>query len=390
MNLTRAEARRYLTHLHFGMHVSAMTPEETVFWHVAKRGCIQYDPLDVVGRNADLVLQSRVRGYRPEHLQKALYGVRTLLDGFDKNLAIYPVSDFPFFARARREGSGWYFPPNEEVRRNCERVLREVESRGPLCSDDLPLGDKVDWPWGPTKLGRATLESLWMRGDLVLHHRNGARRYFDLIGRHVPREVLTAEDPNPLEEDYRAWQLLRRVGSVGLLWGGHSDALLGVAMKAAERQEALLRLLSEGKLTEVRVENVKKPLYLRTEDLPALEHAFSTEADGRMRVIAPLDNLIWDRQLIEALFSFQYRWEVYVPAPERKYGYYVLPVHYRDEFVARFEPAHFRGGTLRIARWWWERKPDRAMMAARRACLQDFCRYLGADGFEILEEFKNS
>jgi len=386
VRLTRAEARRFLSHLHFEQPVAARTPAGRVYEQVARRGCIQYDPLDVVGRNADLALQSRIPGYKPEHLSKALYGERTLVDGFDKNLAIYPVADFPYFARARREGSGWYHPKGDAIRACWDRVLREVASRGPLCSDDLPLNEKVDWPWGPTKLGRAALESLWLKGDLVLHHRSGARRYFDLMSRHVPREILAAPDPNPLDEDYHAWQLLRRVGSVGMLPGGPSDALLGASMKAAERQSALQRLLDEGKLREIAVEGLKKPLYLRAADLPILESARVSELDGRMRAIAPLDNLIWDRKLIEALYDFEYRWEVYVPAPQRRYGYYVLPVLYGDRFVARFEPLHFRGGKLKIARWWWEQRPDRTLKAARKACLAAFSKYLGADGFEILEE----
>lgn len=390
MKLTNAEARRYLSHLHFEQPTAARTKPGKVYEHVARRGCIQYDPLDVVGRNADLTLQSRIPGYRPEHLSKALYGERTLLDGFDKNLAIYPAADFPYFARMRREGSGWFHPASENVKESFEHVLREVESRGPLCSDDLPLHDKVDWPWGPTKIGRAALESLWLRGNLILHHRSGARRYFDLIERHLPEALRTAPDPNPLDEDYHAWQLKRRIGSVGFLQDGPSDALLCTNMKAAERQAAMKRLVDEGAVAEAEVEGLKKPIYLRTEDLPVLESSRGSKPDGRMRVLAPLDNFLWDRRLIEALYSFTYRWEVYVPAPQRKFGYYVLPVLHRDEFVARFEPLHFRGGALRIAHWWWERKPDRGMKAARNACLKEFCRYLGADGFEILEESLNS
>lgn len=390
MRLTRAEARRYLSHLHFELPTAARTKSGKVFEHVARRGCIQYDPLDVVGRNADLTLQSRIPGYKPEHLLKALYDERTLVDGFDKNLAIYPVSDFPYFARMRQEGSGWFHPKDETVRQHFERVLREVEARGPLCSDDLAMNDKVDWPWGPTKIGRAALESLWLRGDLILHHRSGARRYFDLIARHLPEKLREASDPNPSDEDYRAWQLKRRIGSVGFLQDGSSDALLGVSMKAGERQAALKRLLSEGKIVQAEVEGLKKPVYLRAEDLPVLESSRGSEPDGRMRILAPLDNLLWDRRLVEALYGFQYRWEVYVPAPQRKYGYYVLPVLHQDEFVARFEPLHFRGGALRIAHWWWERRPDRAMKAARSACLRQFCRYLGAEGYEILEESLNT
>ena len=389
MKLTRAEVRRFLSHLHFEQPLSAKTPSGMVFEHVARRGSIQYDPLDVVGRNADLTLQCRIPGYKPEHLQKALYQDRTLLDGFDKNLSIYPVRDFPCFSRARREGGSWYYPKDESVRSCYEHVLKEVEARGPLCSDDLPLNEKVPWPWGPTKMGRAALESLWLKGDLVLHHRSGARRYFDLSARHLPGEVLDAPDPNPSEEDYRAWQMLRRIGSVGLLPDGPSDALLGVNLKAGERQAAVSRLLSEGKILEAQVEELKKPVYLRAQDLPVLESALNSEPDERMRALAPLDNMIWDRRLIEALYGFQYRWEVYVPAPLRKYGYYVLPVYWRDEFVARFEPRHFRGGALTVERWWWERKPDRSMKAARSACLKNFCKYLGAEGFEILEESLN-
>jgi len=384
MNITRAEARRYLSHLHFELPMAAQTPPGRVREQVARRGSIQYDPLDVVGRNADLVLQSRIPGYRPEHLWEALYGERTLIDGFDKNLSIYPIEDFPYFARARREDA-WGLA--DDAIRNCfESVLTDIAARGPLCSDDLPFDEKVNWPWGPTKVARAALESLWMRGELVLHRRVGARRYYDLIHRHVPQHILSAPDPNERDEDYHAWQLLRRVGSVGLLFDGPSDALLGATMKAAERQRALRRLLLEGKLAALQIEDFPKPAYVRTADLPVLECAHASEPDGRMRVIAPLDNLIWDRKLIEALYGFQYRWEVYVPAPQRKYGYYVLPVYWRDQFVARFEPAHFRGGALKILRWWWEKAPDRGMKAARTACLKAFCRYLGADGFEILQE----
>lgn len=390
MRLTRAESKRYLSHLHFEQPTVARTKPGKVFEQVARRGCIQYDPLDVVGRNADLTLQSRIPGYRPEHLSKALYGERTLLDGFDKNLAIYPASDFPYFARMRREGIGWFHPESGDVRETFEHVLKEVETRGPLCSDDLTLAGKVDWPWGPTKIGRAALESLWLRGDLILHHRIGARRYFDRIERHLPEALRSAPDPNPNDEDYHAWQLKRRIGSVGFLPDGPSDALLCTGMKAAGRQAALQRLLSEGQVAEAEVEGLKKPVYLRTEDLHVLEASRGSEPDGRMRVLAPLDNFLWDRRLIEALYGFQYRWEVYVPAPQRKYGYYVLPVLHRDEFVARFEPLHFRGGTLRIAHWWWELRPNRALKAARGACLKEFCRYLGADGYEILEETLNT
>ncbi len=73
------------------------------------------------------------------------------------------------------------------------------------------------------------------------------------------------------------------------------------------------------------------------------------------RFLAPLDNLLWDRKMLEMLFGFSYRWEVYTPVAKRKFGYYVLPVLYNDRFVARFEAEPVReAGAFVVRNWWWE------------------------------------
>ena len=99
-------------------------------------------------------------------------------------------------------------------------------------------------------------------------------------------------------------------------------------------------------------------------------------------ILAPLDNLLWARELVEQLFGFGYTWEVYKPVAEREYGYYVLPVLYGDRFVARFEPARDkRNGALVIKGWWWEPgvTPSPEMHTRLQDCLERFLRYLGAE-----------
>lgn len=77
--------------------------------------------------------------------------------------------------------------------------------------------------------------------------------------------------------------------------------------------------------------------------------------DSYCRFIAPLDNIMWDRQMLEMLFGFTYRWEVYTPVAKRKYGYYVLPVLYNGQFIARFEAKPIREAREFIVKnWWWE------------------------------------
>lgn len=388
MKLTLDQARTYLALLHFADRRIAADadPLAQLCAHVRRLGCVQYDPLDVVGRNADLVLQSRVPGYKPEMLYKALYEDRTLFEGLDKNFAIYPAEDFPAFARTRVNLDQWH-RASDEVRALFPLVLAEIERRGPLCSDDLPAGEKVGWAWGPTRPARAALESLWLAGRLGMHHRKGTRHYFDLIERCLPAEILARPDPNPTDADYFRWQLKRRIRSVGLLSGGASDALLGAGMKAADRTQALDSLLERGEILPVEIAEAKLAGYIAAADEEVLERARREAAPPDMRVIAPLDNLMWDRRLIEVLFGFRYRWEVYVPKAQRRYGYYVLPVFCGNRFVARFEPEKFRGGALRIRTWWWERDAvPEALRPQLAACLDRFCAFLGAEGWEIGQE----
>jgi uncharacterized protein YcaQ len=101
-----------------------------------------------------------------------------------------------------------------------------------------------------------------------------------------------------------------------------------------------------------------------------------------------LDNLLWDRRLIKALFDFEYIWEVYKPVAERRYGYYVLPILYGDRFVARFEPGRDREtGALVIKNWWWEPGGGacQQLQTDLLCCFQRFLQYLGADSLQIAD-----
>ena len=381
MKLSREEACTLLLR-----HQSLLPPRgligaEGALAHIRQVGSIQFDPLNQVGFNPQLVLQARVKGYRPAMLESLLYRDRALVDGFDKCLCIYPVEDWPAFTRQRESDKQGYARRYETMGQAVEIVRQAVAERGALCSADFDPGEKVNWPWGPTNAARAALEYLYFCGELVIHHKEGARKYYDLTSRHIPPEILAASDPNIDLPAYRQWHVLRRVGAIGMLWNRGSDAWLGVrGLKGAEREGAFAALLREGSLLPVEVEGLKEPLYLRSSDRALLDME-PVDSRPEMAFIAPLDNMMWDRRLIEALFGFRYRWEVYVPEPQRQYGYYVLPVLYSGRFVARMEPKFDKKAkTLRLLHWWWEDgvRPNGAIKAAFRRCLKEFMAYLGA------------
>lgn len=351
-------------------------------------GSIQFDPINVVGRNPDLVLQSRVQDYRPEMLDQLLYQDFQLLDGWDKMASIFSVSDWPFFFRHKkhaRQSENPRRPPKELI----QNVLKEIEQRGPLSSLDLDNTEKADWYWGPTKIVRAALESLFAEGYIGVHHRVNNRRYFDLIERLIPPELLETPDPNQSDEQYHDWHILRRVRSMGLAYpnaGEHWYGILGV--KTPKRKQILSRLVERGDLIAVDIAEIPgKTYFMRRADLPMLEAATSLPPPGAA-VLAPLDNLLWNRKNNGWLFDFEYIWEVYKPKAQRQYGYYTLPVIYASSFVARFDPAFDKKKRhLTIQNWWWETgvRPDKNMEAALIACFQDFLAYLNVEKLSLGE-----
>ena len=141
----------------------------------------------------------------------------------------------------------------------------------------------------------------------------------------------------------------RRVGAVGLLWNRPSDAFLGMQLKAAQRNRAFGELEAAGRLVPVRVQGLDPALYALAQDLPLLEAVRAgRKFEPRTEFLAPLDAMLWDRKLIEALFGFAYRWEIYTPAEKRSYGHYVLPVLRGERFAGRIEAVRRGAGGARV------------------------------------------
>lgn len=347
--------------------------------YVRSVGCVQFDPVDVCGRSAEIALGSRVEGFTKQLLADALYQRRELIDFFDKNLCIMPIEDWPCFERVRAAHRAWE-RSHAEIEAVRGRVRELIGERGPLCSADLDMPQKVSWYWSDTRLARAALEHMYFTGELAVHHKRGGVKYYDLAERLIPREILTRPDPWPDEHDHLKWRALRRIGAVGLMWERASDAWLCMeGFKAAERARTFAELLAEGRLIQLEVEDMRWPLYMRAEDAPLMEMCLAgAQEDMRVELLAPLDCMLWDRRLIAALFDFEYKWEIYTPAAQRRYGYYVLPLLCGERFIGRAELTCDRGRAALVVRHiWYEegRAPGAEEGRALRECIERFARF---------------
>lgn len=335
---------------------------------VDRLGSLQFDPLEVAGRNHDLVLLARVAGYRREMTDRLLYEDRVLYETYNKMLSLVPTAELPWhrltWDRNHEAHRGGAFDEHAPL---VEELLTRIRETGPMSSTDLEPRASIEWYWRPTNPVRAILEALAEAGILSIARREGNRRIYDLVERLFPAELLAQRPP---EEDQRRHRLLSRFRGHGLLGAtGESALWYGTGRDAKHRGELRARLVDEGALVPVAVEGLRGARFVLGDEVPLLdaaaaELAAEAAAGGGPRpggrepgavLLAPLDPLAWDRDLLSTLFAFDYRWEVYVPAAKRRFGYYVLPLLYGDRFVGRIEPRIDRAAdTLRVIGLWFE------------------------------------
>ena len=394
--INKAQARQFILAKQGLIGAYRFAGKSGAYEYVRQAGCIQYDPVDVCGKNAELTLQSRVKGFKKTMLQELLYKDRLLVDYADKELSIWPTEDWPYFSsyRDRSIKSGKTFKGLKKLEKEA---VDYIDKNGPVCSDTLPIEGEIFWHssmhWSgnwdkKSPAARSVLEQLYADGVLIIHHKNGSRKFYDLAEKYLPKTLLDAENPCRDEESFIAWRVLRRIGAVGLLWDKNSTAYLGLDLNAERRKKILANLLSSGKIRSIIVEGIKQPFYYLSSDDELMQMIMSGNADlkPRMSFIAPLDPLFWDKSLIQALWDYQYSWEIYTPVAKRKYAYYTLPVLHGEHFVGRIYVVPDKERSVLVVKGlWWEPgiRQSSKLKSALEKTLNAFSKFNDCKGFEI-------
>ena len=352
-------------------------------------GSIQFDPLAVAGRNHDLVLHARVADYEPGWCD-FLYERREIFEAYNKGLSLVPASEFPWFRGTWSQNGKRVLAENARV---AEPVLERIRAEGPLSALDFERerGATIDWFGVPTNTVRAVLEAYSVTGVLGLARREGNRRYYDLLERLLPGDLVA--HAVPLKEQLRH-KLLSRYRAHGLLGvGGGGDIFggLGPAKPNPERPEhpgrTALReeLIADGELVPVEVEEVRGKRFVLKEEVALLEDP--PEPPPSVAFLPPFDPLVWDRGLLGSLFEFEYVWELFFPPAKRRWGWYVLPMLFRDRLVGRIEPRVDRAsGQVQVLGLWWEEgfapRRTEGFVDAMRKALRAYLHFGGATRLE--------
>ncbi len=370
LKLSKADARCLLANYHF---------EETTTHGVFERfGSVQFDPLKPVGSNHDLVLQARVPSYKIDDWQHLAYQERFIYDGWDKQASLVMMKDWSYRRIYHQWHERWWKEKILEVHPEVvEIVLDELKRRGPLTGAAFEHQVHMkDWEgsWYGPKLTKNVLRALWHTGKVLTHSRKHGHHVYDLAERIVPKKILKSKPVS--DKESLEFLVKSRHQAMGLLRPGASAEVWSFHISGSERRQLIEEMVAKKKLIAVDVEGVK------FHALPSALETIEKTLEPRMIFVAPLDQIVWDRKAVTHLFEFEYLWEVYVPESKRKWGYYVLPVFYKDKFVARID-SRLSKGVWNVISWRWEEKPTPEMFGALETAVCNFRAYLSAETMNL-------
>jgi uncharacterized protein YcaQ len=387
MKVTAEAARRFLVARHFLAPARSLEGGPKAVLEVFRRlGSIQFDPIAVAGRTHDLVLHARVAGYDPAWTD-GLYARRKIFEAYNKGLSFVPVDDYPWFRPTSNVNAARILAENADV---AERVLERIRVEGPMSSLDFEQerGPSTDWFGMPTNAVRASLEAYAETGVLGLERREGNRRYYDRVERLLPPAVLAPDVPLTERLRHRMLSRYRAHGLLGPSPGGGIFMGLGPAKPDPARPElpgrTALReqLVDDGELVPVEVEGIRGKRFVLRDEVELIDAPPAPPPS--VAFLPPFDALVWDRQLLGSLFDFEYVWDLFFPPAKRRWGWYVLPIVFRDRFVGRIEPRIEReDGRVQVVDLWWEEgfapRRTEGFVDAMRDALRAYLRFAGAD-----------
>ena len=321
---------------------------------VGRTGLLQVDSVNVFERAHHLPLFSRLGPYARELLPRAAYVHRDLFEYWGHEASLLPVATHPLLrwrmARAEAGAEGWgrTVRVKQEHPEFVEHLVQRIHDEGPSSAGDLHEGTRPVGPWWDWSLTKTALEHLFWSGRVTTSTRRGFERVYDLTERVLPPAVLTTPTPTDEEAQRELVRIAARAHGVATETDLRDYFRLGVA----DARAAVRSLVSAGELQPVEVEGWGKKAYL----WPGSRVPRRVTASA---LLSPFDPLVWERSRTSRLFGFDYRIEIYVPAPKRVHGYYVLPFLHDEALRARVDlKSDRKAGVLRVLASWLEPGSD--------------------------------
>lgn len=383
ISLSPAQARRIAIQAQCLDSQSLGAAKEAVARVIEHLGYVQIDTISVVARAHHHTLWNRCPDYDPSVLHDLMAIDRRIFEYWAHAMAYLPLSDYRYYvprmARHRTSSRAWLSAWKQEHGHVLDEVLTRIRKEGALASKNFvpPPGTTRGtwWDWKPSK---RALEILFWQGDLMISERRGFQKVYDLTERVLPSDTNTTP---PSDEDLGRFHVRRALNGLGVARAKEiRDAFHIVDL--ARITQTLQELNHSGEVVCLHVEGQDADYYA----LPEILAENPAPPSNRAYILSPFDNLTIQRERMKRLFGFKYTIECYVPEAKRQYGYFVLPILWKDALIGRLDAkADRKTRTLLIKKLWFEptvRKIDETLTSLSESLAQ-FAQFNGCDAIDI-------
>lgn len=328
IRLTKKQAREIILHSaglvkrgQFGKGV------EAVYKVIDQLGFVQVDTNFTVERAHHHTFFSRIPGYQTEWLAELQADAR-IYEFWTRDSGFMPMDEFRFSIPVHKAREEKYSDLTVQEGNLMNKILDRIGRDGPLGAKDFDNDREVKssgwWDWRPSKVA---LERLHMSGRLLATRKPDFHKMYDLTKNIVPHDIDRTE---PSMKEFCRHIITRSLRALGVSYA--KDIAWNARFVKNDVKEELAKMVAEGKVLQVEVEDLKGPLYM----LPTYRNK-KIKLNGDIFILSPFDMLNVYRHKLRDFFDFDYQVECFVPEPKRKYGYFSLPILFRDTFVARMD-----------------------------------------------------
>ena len=350
---------------------------------VEKLGYVQIDTINVVERSHHIVFYTRCPDYNQKFLHDLQSKDKKIFEYWAHAASFITLKDYRFYLRTiekKPKKDSWHGEWIKNNRSLIKKVRERVAKEGPLAASDFgDIAGRKRGTWWDWKQAKMALETLFWQGVLMIKERRNFQRVYDLTDRVLPKNL---DITKPTIEEEKKFFIKRALGALGIATEKDINSYIGISGKLnkwiheMEKSKEILRIMIKG---------INKPYYILSKDLPELIKN-KTEIDSRIRFLSPFDNSIILRNRTRELFGFNYSLECYVPRNKRKYGYFCLPILWKNGLVGRIDPkADRENKILKINNIHFENKKIdyKKFIPSLSSALKDFARFNDCNNIEI-------
>ena len=341
-------------------------------------GYVQIDSISVVERAHHHVFHSRVPKFKPAMTNQMLLA-GDIFEYWSHAAAFLPIADYRFslsYKHAIKSGqTHWYKNPDKKL---MGELLARIREDGPIRSRDVETNSTKRAGWWDWKPAKKALEQLYMEGELMVSDRKGFQKTYDLTERVLPAHV---NSQMPSKEELAAHILEQQLRCHGFA----SLKGLTYLRRNTELRKAVKTLVNErlGQRTLEQIQVSSGEVFILETD--ALERPLP-QLRNRILILSPFDNSVIQRDRLKALFQYDYQLECYVPAAKRQYGYFSLPLLFRDKFIGRMDcKAHRKINLLEIKSLHLEQHnfDEELVITAFVDAITHFCNFQKCDSLSL-------